>query len=231
MKFNLIVPIAADKPEYNDERPYVFGFDADGMIICVKSIMGLDTSKFDAIYFTILRKHDEQYGLREMLEFQFKRIGLSHAKVVVLDAPTSSQPETIYRTIEAEGIEGAIFVKDGDCYFSCEPYPQNGVAIYPLEKLPIVDPSNKSYVAVDDMYYITNIIEKRVVSHYFNAGGYCFESTSQFCNYYERLCKHGHIYLSHIIYAMLLDKHEFRPFQVKGYKDWGTERLYKIGTM
>ena len=111
MKFNLIVPIAADKPEYNDERPYVFGFDADGMIICVKSIMGLDTSKFDAIYFTILRKHDEQYGLREMLEFQFKRIGLSHAKVVVLDAPTSSQPETIYRTIEAEGIEGAIFVK------------------------------------------------------------------------------------------------------------------------
>ena len=36
---------------------------------------------------------------------------------------------------------------------------ENGVAIYPIEELEMLDPRDKSYVAVDDMYYITNIIE------------------------------------------------------------------------
>ena len=228
MKFNLIVPVAADKPEYNDTLPYVFRFDEDGVIICVKSILGIDMSQFDHIYFTILRKHDERFSLSEMLNLQFKRLGLSQAKVVVLDSPTTCQPETIYQTIKREGVEGALFIKDSDCYFRSEIYPKNGVAIYPLEELSIVDPRNKSYVAVDDMFYITNIIEKRVVSHYFTAGGYCFERTETFCEYYERLCGLNPIYLSHIIYAMLLDKHEYRPIQVKEYKDWGTMHLYKM---
>lgn len=231
MKFNLIVPVAADKPEYSNTLPYVFGLGDDGVTLCVKSIGGLDVAKFDNIYFTILAKHNAQFCLKEILQMQFKRLGLSQAKVVILDQPTSCQPETIYQTIRKENIEGAIFVKDGDCYFECDLYPKNGVAIYPLEKLPLVDPRNKSYVAVDDMFYITNIIEKRVVSHYFNAGGYCFEDAAQFCEYYERLRELGHIYLSHIIYAMMLDKYEFRPFSVHEYKDWGTETLYKIGLM
>ncbi|MBQ2993033.1 MAG: hypothetical protein IJE21_03960 [Alistipes sp.] len=228
MKYSLIVPVAADKPEYNETLPYVFGLDEEGVVICIRAIMGMDTSCFDNIYFTILRKHDAKYCLSEMLQMQFGRLGLSQAKVVVLDAPTSSQPETIYQTIRKEHIEGAIFIKDSDCYFTCEPRPQNGVAIYPLEELSMVDPRNKSYVAVDDMFYVTNIIEKRVVSRYFNAGGYCFESSDEFCRYYERLHNLGHLYLSHIIYAMLLDKREFRPIRVKEYKDWGTMHLYKM---
>ena len=228
MKFSLIVPVAADKPEYNDSLPYVFGLDEAGIVICIRAIMGMDTSCFDNIYFTILQKHDAKYSLSEMLQMQFRRLGLTQAKVVVLEHPTASQPETIYRTIHKEGIEGAVFVKDSDCYFECDVQPKNGVAIYPLEELSVVDPRNKSYVAVDDMFYITNIIEKRVVSRYFNAGGYCFESSAMFCDYYERLCGLGHLYLSHIIYSMLLDKHEFRPIRVKEYRDWGTMNLYKM---
>ncbi|MBQ5753250.1 MAG: hypothetical protein IIV91_03480 [Alistipes sp.] len=228
MKFSLIVPVAADKPEYNDTLPYVFGLDEEGTIICVKAVVGMDLSLFDNIYFTILRKHDERFALKRMLQLQFERFSLTQAKVVVLDEPTASQPETVYRTICREKITGAIFIKDSDCYFECEVRPKNGVAIYPLEELSVVDPRNKSYVAVDDMFYITNIIEKRVVSHYFNAGGYCFEDSAEFCSYYEQLRDLGHLYLSHIIYAMLLDKREFRPILVKGYKDWGTMYLYKM---
>lgn len=52
-----------------------------------------------------------------MLKLQFKKLGLSNAKVVVLDEPTTSQAETVYRTVNCENIEGAIFVKDPDGYF------------------------------------------------------------------------------------------------------------------
>ena len=70
------------------------------------------------------------------------------------------------------------------------------------------------------MYYITNIIEKRIVSHYFTAGGYSFNSADTYCRYYERLQQQSGLYLSHIIYAMLLEGHTFRPVLTKEYEDF-----------
>lgn len=96
-----------------------------------------------------------------LLKLQFKKLGLSNAKVVVLDEPTTSQAETVYRTVNCENIEGAIFVKDPDGYFCGDFTIANSIAIYPLDKLEMVNPRNKSYVELDDQFYITNIIEKK----------------------------------------------------------------------
>lgn len=218
--FSLIVPIAADKSAYDTEMPFVFGLSKDGIMFCIKAILGFQLSKFNEIYFTILKKHDELYSLADLFKLQFKRLHLNNAKVVLLEEPTSSQPETIYRTIEKEHIEGGIFIKDADCSFSCDIEPSNGIAIYPLENLEWVNPQHKSYVSVDDMYYITNIIEKRIIDHYFCAGGYSFDDTKEYCKYFEELKMNHGLYLSHIVYAMLLNKKVFRPIIVKNYVDF-----------
>jgi hypothetical protein len=178
------------------------------------------------IYFVILREHDRRFMISEQLSMQFRKHNLTNAHVTVLDQPTSSQAETVARAIELNQIKGTVFIKDADCYFTTdEILPQNGVAIYPLENLPIVDPQHKSYVAVDDMFYVTNIIEKRVVSHFFSAGGYCFEDAGEFCCYYDRLKEYSPLYLSHIIYSMLLDKKIFRPIQIDDYQDWAVTHV------
>lgn len=218
--FSLIVPIAADKTAYNYEMPFVFGLSKDGIMFCIKAILGLQLSKFDDIYFTILKKHDELYCLTDLFKLQFKRLHLSNAKVVVLEEPTNSQPETIYKTIKKEFIEGSIFVKDADCSFSCDIESSNCIAIYPLESLEWVNPQNKSYVSVDEMFYITNIIEKRIIDHYFSAGGYCFDDAAEYCRYFEGLRDNEGLYLSHLVYAMLLNKKVFRPILVKNYIDF-----------
>lgn len=224
---NLIVPVAADKAEYKDGLPYVFGLDGDGVIICLKSILGLELEQFDKIYFTVLRKHDERFFVGDNLRLQFKRLGMHKAKVVVLDAPTQDQAETISQTIIQEHIQGSIFIKDADSYFKTSVVDENGVAIFPIEELDILSPKDKSYVAVDDMYYPTNIIEKNVVGHYISAGGYYIQDAEVYMNYYDRLRRYGKLYLSHIIYAMLLDKKAFRPMIVEEYKDWGTSNDYR----
>lgn len=225
--FSLIVPIAADKDEYEYEMPYVFGLNKAGIMHCINSALGLNLDVFNGIYFTILKKHEDKYRLKELFELQFSRLGLTKAKVVVLPEPTSSQAETVYNTIKSEDIIGSIFIKDADGYFAGEAQPINSIAIYPLEDLQFVDPQNKSYVSVDDMYYVTNIIEKRVVSHYFNAGGSSYEDVNDFCRYYEVASQFdGKLYISHIIYSMLLDKKIFRPILVKDYKDFGNESLF-----
>ena len=223
---SLIVPVAADKAEYADGLPYVFSFDKDGVLICIKSILGLDLSKFDELYFTVLKKHDERFFIVDIMNLQFKRLGLQNAKVVVLDKTTEDQAETVYQTILREKIEGSIFIKDSDCYFRTELGQGNSIAIFPIEELEVLAPKDKSYVAVDDMYYLTNIIEKSVVGHYINAGGYSLNRAEDFIDYYLRLRDYGRLYISHIIYAMLLDKKSFRPMLVEDYRDWGdVERL------
>ena len=218
--FSLIVPAAVDKPKYAGEMPYVFTPGKDGMMLCLKAIQGLNLNIFDSIYFTILRKHAEAYDIDKLLELQLKRQGLENAKIVILDNPTETQAETIAETIRKEDISGSIFIKDADGYFSAEIFPENGIAVYPLEQLELVDPRNKSYVAVDDMQHITNIIEKRIVSNLFNAGGYCFENVGDFLEAFGRHRHLGKIYLSHLIYSLLLEGHTFRPINVNEYSDW-----------
>lgn len=227
MSLSLIVPIAADKQEYEHTLPYVFNFAEDGVLLCIKSVQGLDLSKFQKIYFVILEKLDKKYNLSELLNMQLRNLGLmDKAKVLSLKTPTNSQAETIYECIKQEQIEGGIFVKDADGYFSCDFTENNGIAIYPLDKLEMVNPHNKSYVDLDDQFYITNIIEKKIISRYFNAGGYLFEDANQFCAYYERLKHYDKLYMSHIVYAMLLDNISFRPFDVEKYQDWGNKKMY-----
>lgn len=218
---NLIVPIAADKPEYESHIPYVFRMDDSGTMYCLKAILGLELSAFENVYISILKKHDMKYGIAGMLHLQIERLQLKNVHICILETTTSNQAETIYQTIKQEGFKGAIYIKDSDGYFKSEVIVQNGVAVCPIEKLKVLKPQNKSYVDVDNMYYITNIIEKRVVGHMINVGGYCFEDADVFCRYFERLMeKKEKLYLSHIIYAMLLDGLVFRPTVVEDYNEF-----------
>lgn len=216
----LIMPIAANKPDYAYCMPRVFQMAEDGTMMCIHALLSLDLTKYDHIYITTLRTLDERYSIGEMLRLQFKIKGIQNAEVVVLDEPTTSQPETIYRTIQQKQIIGSIFIKDADCNFVGEDTKDNAIVVYPLEQLDWVNPKNKSYVNVDDQYYITNIIEKRIVSHYFTAGGYSFADVTTFCRYYERFAGQKGLYLSHLIYTMLLDQHTFRPVMAKAYEDF-----------
>lgn len=219
MKFSLIVPAAANREEYKERLPRVFRLSLRGLPLCIEAVLGLNLQQFSDIYFTILRQHDEQFRIASMLRVQLNRVGLQRAKIVVLDELTSSQAATICETIIKENISGPIFIKDADSFFSTEVCPQNGLAVYPLERLSRVNPQHKSYVAVDDMQFVTNTIEKRVIDHYFNAGGYCFEDASVFFDYFRRYSQQQGLYLSHIVYAMLLDKYLFRPYFVEDYQD------------
>lgn len=225
---NLIVPIAADKAEYEDKMPYLFNLGDDGIMLCIKAILGLNLNSFNNIYFTVLNKHNKLYLLEDLFKLQFRRVGIeSKSEVVILNESTKNQLETIARTIELNDIHGSFMIKDADNYFECEIIPENSVTVFPLDALSSVNPKDKSYVAVDDSYYITNIIEKKIISRYFCAGGYIFEDVKSFLNLYEELKDENKLFLSHIIYKDLLEGAVYRPVMVKNYKDWGTKEDWK----
>ena len=63
MSFSLIVPAAANKPEYENSIPSVFRLDEKGISVCVEAALSLGINQFASIYFTILKIHDERYGI------------------------------------------------------------------------------------------------------------------------------------------------------------------------
>ena len=51
MSFSLIVPIAANKKEYKKQIPEEFLFTQEGLMRCVRAIMGIDLTIFISLFF------------------------------------------------------------------------------------------------------------------------------------------------------------------------------------
>lgn len=223
MNFNLIVPVAIDRPEYQDECPYLLAETKTGKIPVLEGIQGLDLELFSAIYLVLLKKHDELYGISEKLNRHIATLPYGNKfHSVLLEHSTLSETESVYETIKKEKISGSLLVKDADNFFICDCIQGNGVAIYPLDALTRVNPQHKSYVTLDDFFNITNIIEKKIIGRHFCTGGYFFETASDFLYYFEKLQKYHPFYMLFMIFAMLLDGVTFRPVFVEEYQDWGT---------
>ena len=95
---------------------------------------------------------------------------------------------------------------------------------YDLNKTTSINPSNKSYITIGDDGHISSLVEKRVISSTFGCGSYSFESSDDYCKYFETLSKNTkNLFLSDIIKEMVNDGFKFKPVLVSDYIDWGTK--------
>jgi hypothetical protein len=194
-----------------------------GDMMVIEAIKGIEQTNISRICVIGLAEHNERFRLVDTLTIQFTALGLmDKVSFVLLDEPTRNQPETVVRGIELGKISGPIYVKDSDNYFRHSPSPGNAVAGYDLHKIDHVNPRNKSYFEVNGDGMIVNIVEKRIVSSKFCTGGYSFESAALYKEYFDRLSGETNLYISHIIYSMMLDKIGFTASEVQDYIDWGT---------
>jgi len=199
----------------------------DGKLMIEKSVEGLDLSLFDRVVIVVLQEHLDQYTNMENTVNSFEKITGVKPELTILERATSSQSETIYQAIKNANVEGSVFIKDCDNVFTCEPKPINAVSTIDLNNVELIDAKNKSYVEVDSLGIISNIVEKDVISNHFCCGGYSFESAADFCDTYENIHTDDEIYISHIIYKMLLSGAEFKLISANSYIDWGTLREYR----
>ena len=227
--YSLIVPMLNASKKYENSVPIEFQYDnKTGELNCIKSICGINLSLFTDVYFAILKVHNDKYDIVNKIQLAIENTILRYVNYhfILFDDITGSQAETIYTIIKDNDITGSIFIKDADNMCICDKeIKTNTVLVYPLENTPIVDPQHKSYVAIDDQNFVTNIIEKKVVSNLFNCGGYSFNSADDFILAYDAVkeyeSKDNHMYISHIIYWLILNKKlKFRPVEATEYEDF-----------
>jgi hypothetical protein len=230
--FTLILPAAGASTRYPNMRPKWSLTHPNGELMIVEGMSGIDLSNFDRIVMTAMRYDVVKYGLQTAIYDSFEKFGLPF-ELIGLDTPTSSQSETVAITIQKANIEGEIYIKDCDDYFVTGPIEPNMVSVYSLYDMEEVIAKNKSYVTVDHLENVTNIVEKRIISDKFCCGGYSFSSAEQFVETFKALkatqsfsrpaqSTDPEIFISHVIFEQVLDGKLFKTSKVTNYEDWGT---------
>tara|TARA_B100000686_G_C16746493_1_gene949752 strand:- start:572 stop:1648 length:1077 start_codon:yes stop_codon:yes gene_type:complete len=223
---DLIIPVSGKSSRFPNMRPKWMLTHPSGYPMFLESIAGLDLDKFKRIFLVALREHADKYSFEEgVISAVKKKFGLKISKkfkIVILEEETSSQPETVAMCIKLENITQRFMIKDSDNFFTCEISNNNSIVTHSLEEMEKVNASNKSYVLLDDNGVVQNIVEKKVISSNFCAGAYTFESGEKFLKSYNSIKHKENLYVSHVIYKMILDGDVFNIENAKSYIDWGT---------
>ncbi len=226
---SIIIPCAGNSSRFPGMRPKWMLTHPSGEMMLFESIKGLIIPPGSQFYIGILRQQIEFWGITDKFFKDYADIkhgsNWHQVNFVILTESTNSQPETVIHMLKQIDVTGPIFIKDPDNFFECSVNLGNSVCIADLQDMENITPGNKSYIQTNEGNYITNIVEKQIISSQFCCGGYSFQSTQDFIDSYNKviaLKPFSNLYISHLIYEMLLSGKIFKPIHTTNYVDWGT---------
>jgi hypothetical protein len=222
---NLVIPIGGNSSRFPTTKPKYLLTHPLGNLMITESIRGIKPHTFDKVIIIGIEFYENQFKFKDAIIKEFEEnLGIKKENILFpLIKSTNNQPETVYNGIKDLNLEGSILIKDCDNYFELNEIGEhNLICVGDLHKLGQINASNKSYVNIGNKNTIVNIVEKEVIGNLFSCGGYGFESAKVFCDYYEKLASNENLYLSHVIYKMILDGYTFIAEETLNYIDWGT---------
>ncbi len=226
------MPMAGRSTRFNLNRPkWMLTHPSSGTYMALASLQGISLNNFKKLYFVFLKKHQEEFNFEAGFINELSRMGLLHkSELIFLIKETDSPAQTVHEAIKHGNIQGSILVKDSDSYFELDAQgDENFVAYESLEKTEIIDAKSKSYLKIDQFGIVNNIVEKKVISNKFSVGGYGFTSATKFSEFYLAMKKKtGEIYISDIIFEMILAGFKFKAIETNSFEDWGTLESWKI---
>lgn len=223
---SLIVPMGGKSSRFPGMRPkWMLTHPMTNRFMVTESILGINLDFFDCIYFIFLQEHEDKYKFHMGFCDELEECGIKdRSEIIFLEEQTSSQSETVYNAIKQNNIDGFIFIKDSDGYYECNiDHADNQIAFFDLNDMDNINARTKSYIELDVNGIVTNIVEKKVISSTFSAGGYGFASASQFCEIFDKIRDlDGECYVSNVIFEMILSGSKFQGLSTRNFKDWGT---------
>lgn len=231
----LILPCAGKSTRFPNMKPKWMLTHPDGKIMIEKSMEGMPLDMFDKIIITIVKEHSDQYEARLVLDQIFDLKNNKKIEILELDDFTSSQSETVYKTLIEKNIVGNFVVKDSDNMVKNSKYENSefvvGLDINKFEK-EVYRLKSKSFLITNDQNIIIDIIEKQIRSEKICLGVYGFNNPQKFIEAYQFLSGNSgkkEIYLSHIIsYLIGTKKSIYNYIEADYFEDWGTLQDWRI---
>lgn len=218
--------MAGQSSRFPNSRPkWMLSHPISKTYMVLESISGINLDFFDQIIFVMLQEQIYKYDVLPFFQNELERLKIKDkSQICILKSSTKSQSETVAEAIKICNIKGFIFIKDCDSYFKVELAEKNNfVSYFDLHNLKYINAISKSYIDIDSNSKIINIVEKKIISTYFNVGGYGFDKAEEFLQYFEKINTfEKECYISNVIYEMMLSKIEFKGLMTSDYIDWGT---------
>jgi hypothetical protein len=228
METTLIMPMAGSSSRYPGVRPkWSLTHPTSGDMMFIDSIRHLNFDNIKKLVLIMRNDHLEQYkpGIIKQLSAAEKDLNIKTSEIVEIKPEDTNGPaDTLALGIKALNIEGAICAKDCDFHGVVSLNPGNWIGVAELEKAGMLNAGNNSYVTTKNNI-ITNIAEKKVISNLFCTGFYGFEDAQQYLASYKKIkdnVPENSIFISHVIYQMLIDGIRFNTRIVDNYISWAT---------
>lgn len=225
---NIVLPVAGKSSRFPNVRPKWLLTNPNGNFMLVDSVVSMNLTGIESIYVIHLKEHEESFQFKKGLVENFKKYGLdSLVRFVELDNQTCNQVETVRLGLKSIGRDIPFLVKDCDNSFRMSDFPvdKNFVSYYKLENFKGSDVSSKSYLQLDNMGVVSNIVEKRVISDKFCCGAYGFQSSDSFLAHSNIDSENA--FISDVIFNMILNGKTFVGVECQDYEDWGTMEAWR----
>lgn len=217
----LILPICGESSRFNGSPKWVKRHPLGGIMLS-RAVAGIAQYEWERVLVVMLNKH-KQYQCQVSKNLREEFSSVDDVDFFFIES-SQSQPETIALALRGANVIGEFFVKDCDNYFLLDQMPIGNCIVYAdLADYEYVSAKNKSYITFNEMGFVTNVVEKRVISSTFCVGGYGFESPKMFLSQYS--AGNGKNYfLSHVVLKSLINLYTFSAIKCNGYLDWGTQQ-------
>jgi bifunctional N-acetylglucosamine-1-phosphate-uridyltransferase/glucosamine-1-phosphate-acetyltransferase GlmU-like protein len=198
----IIIPCAGASSRFPNKEPKYLLEDYSGKLMVQRAAEQYNKYKINIV---ILDEHNEKYNASEKLKKAFNK----DVNIIILKKKTKGPAETVYEALGKSNIS-SFLVKDCDSFYKSKQKQGNIVNVAKISKYPEINPNSKSFVQIKNEK-ITKIIEKKVISDIFCVGGYQFESSKKFVNYFERYSENyqKEIFISNIINYMIKKGEKF----------------------
>jgi hypothetical protein len=220
---NIILPVAGKSSRFPNVRPKWLLTNPNGNFMIVDSIIDMQLKDIESLNLIYLKEHEELFSFKKGLLENLKKYNLdSLINFIELENETQHQVETIELGLKSIGKDISFIIKDCDNSFkvNISSLENNFVSYCKLENLKGSDVASKSYLQLDDMGVIANIVEKKVISDKFCCGGYYFKSSNEFLKYSN--INSPNSFVSDVVFNMILNGNTFVGMECSDYEDWGT---------
>ncbi|KAF2395652.1 hypothetical protein EJ06DRAFT_534795 [Trichodelitschia bisporula] len=245
----LVIPSAGRSSRFPGHKPKWLLTMPNGRLMVVDAIAGLDLSGVSRVVLGVLKEHVDKHcgsdisALLRAFEDGPEELADIDLSIVVINAETVDQVQTIEVILNTARVSGAIFLKDCDNQFACAVPAVDGVATLEIsrEMQSLNVPAGKSYVDVALDGSIHNIVEKVILGPTFCVGGYAFASAADFTAHVAQARKlqklsaagDAELAVSDVIWLKLIKAAvgqtpcTFQSIPVADYEDWGTLGAWK----
>lgn len=219
---NIILPVAGKSSRFPDTRPKWLLTNPNGNFMIVDSILGMELSDISSLNLIYLKEHEDKFKFKQGLLLNLKKYNLhSLVNFIELEKETLHQVETVQLGLKQIGKDIPFLIKDCDNSFKVNvtSLENNFVSYCKLENLKGSDVASKSYLQLDSMGVISNIVEKKVISDKFCCGAYYFKSSKEFLEYSN--IDSANSFISDVVFNMILNGKTFTGMECSEYEDWG----------